>query len=268
MPKLSLMFDNKIVKEVSVGTRPVTIGRSPDNDLPVDNLAVSNHHAKVYYEAGRMVVLLDRGDYWQCAFLIPKGAFDNVKRAELSAFRRRVAESVPVFADRVDELKDWNQVKLLTVAVDRLERWYRPGLLCIGDAAHARSPIGGVGVNLAGQDAVAAANLLWQPLKAGTVNDNDLQRVQKRREIPTRITQRMQVIVQNNVIDRALDAGKPFEAPLVLRLADRFAPLRRIPPTVPSRMRMVRGSSPACVTAMGSSSSLGEITRKSTLRRG
>src|SRR5262249_59622040 len=96
-------------------------------------------------------------------------------------------------------------------------------------AAHAMSPVGGVGVNLAVQDAVATANLLWQPLKAGTVNDNDLQRVQKRREIPTRITQRMQVIVQNNVIDRALDTGKPFEAPLVLRLADRFAPLRRIP---------------------------------------
>jgi len=181
------------------------------------------------FDPGRMVVLLDRGDYWQCAFLIPKGSIEETKRAGLPAFRQTVARVVPPFADRVDELKDWEQVKLLTVAVNRLERWYRPGLLCIGDAAHAMSPVGGVGVNLAVQDAVAAANLLWQPLKAGTVNDNDLQRVQKRREIPTRITQRMQVIVQNNVIDRALDAGKPFEAPLVLRLADRFAPLRRIP---------------------------------------
>jgi 2-polyprenyl-6-methoxyphenol hydroxylase-like FAD-dependent oxidoreductase len=181
------------------------------------------------FEAGRMVVLLDRGDYWQCAFLIPKGAFDDVKRAELSAFRRRVAESVPVFADRVDELKDWNQVKLLTVAVDRLERWHRPGLLCIGDAAHAMSPIGGVGVNLAVQDAVAAANLLWQPLRSGTVTEEDLERVQKRREFPTRVTQRMQVLVQNNVIGRVLSADKTLEAPLALRLAARFALLRRIP---------------------------------------
>ena len=181
------------------------------------------------FEAGRMVVLLDRGDYWQCAFLIPKGAFDDVKRAELSAFRRRVAESVPVFADRVDELKDWSQVKLLTVAVDRLERWYRPGLLCIGDAAHAMSPIGGVGVNLAVQDAVAAANLLWQPLRSGTVTEEDLERVQKRREFPTRVTQRMQVLVQNNVIGRVLSADKTLEAPLALRLAARFALLRRIP---------------------------------------
>jgi 2-polyprenyl-6-methoxyphenol hydroxylase-like FAD-dependent oxidoreductase len=130
------------------------------------------------FEAGRMVVLLDRGDYWQCAFLIPKGAFNDVKRAELSAFRQIVAKLVPPFADRVDELKDWNQVKLLTVAVDRLERWHRPGLLCIGDAAHAMSPIGGVGVNLAVQDAVAAANLLWQPLRSGTVTEEDLERVQ------------------------------------------------------------------------------------------
>ena len=181
------------------------------------------------FEAGRMVVLLDRGDYWQCAFLIPKGAFDDVKRAELSAFRRRVAESVPVFADRVDELKDWSQVKLLTVAVDRLERWHRPGLLCIGDAAHAMSPIGGVGVNLAVQDAVAAANLLWQPLRSGTISEEDLERVQKRREFPTRVTQRMQVLVQTNVIGRVLSADKNLEAPLALRLTARFALLRRIP---------------------------------------
>jgi 2-polyprenyl-6-methoxyphenol hydroxylase-like FAD-dependent oxidoreductase len=181
------------------------------------------------FEAGRMVVLLDRGDYWQCAFLIPKGAFDDVKRAELSAFRQIVAQLVPAFADRVDELKDWNQIKLLTVAVDRLERWHRPGLLCIGDAAHAMSPIGGVGVNLAVQDAVAAANILWQPLRSGTFTEEDLERVQKRREFPTRVTQRMQVLVQNNVIGRVLSADKTLEAPLALRLTARFALLRRIP---------------------------------------
>jgi 2-polyprenyl-6-methoxyphenol hydroxylase-like FAD-dependent oxidoreductase len=181
------------------------------------------------FSSGRMVVLLDRGDYWQCAFLIPKGSIDEIKRAGLPAFKQTVVRVVPIFADRVDVLTDWDHIKLLTVAVNRLERWHRPGLLCIGDAAHAMSPVGGVGVNLAVQDAVAAANLLWQPLKAGTVNDDDLERVQKRREFPTRITQRMQVIVQNNVINRALAPGETFEAPLLLRLTNRFAPLRRIP---------------------------------------
>ena len=147
----------------------------------------------------------------------------------MPAFRVNVARIVPAFADRVDELKDWDQIKLLTVAVNRLERWHRPGLLCIGDAAHAMSPIGGVGVNLAVQDAVAAANLLWQPLRAGTVSEDDLARVQKRREFPTRVTQRLQVIVQNKVIDRLLGAGETLQAPLALRLASRFALLRRIP---------------------------------------
>ena len=181
------------------------------------------------FEAGRIVVLLDRGDYWQCAFLISKGSIEETKRAGLPAFRQNVAQAVPAFADRVDDLKDWDQIKLLTVAVNRLERWYRPGLLCIGDAAHAMSPIGGVGVNLAVQDAVAAANILWQPLKIGKPSEDDLDRVQKRREFPTRVIQRLQVFVQNNVIDRALGARQALQAPLVLRLMSRFAPLRRIP---------------------------------------
>jgi 2-polyprenyl-6-methoxyphenol hydroxylase-like FAD-dependent oxidoreductase len=181
------------------------------------------------FDAGRIVVLLDRGDYWQCAFLIPKGSIEDTKRAGLAAFRQSVAQAVPLFADRVDDLKDWDQIKLLTVAVNRLERWHRPGLLCIGDAAHAMSPIGGVGVNLAVQDAVAAANILWQPLAAGQVSEEDLDRVQKRREFPTRVTQRLQVIVQNNVINQVLGAGKQLQAPLVLRLMSQLAPLRRIP---------------------------------------
>jgi 2-polyprenyl-6-methoxyphenol hydroxylase-like FAD-dependent oxidoreductase len=184
------------------------------------------------FEPRRIVVLIDRGEYWQCAFLIPKGGFDETKRAGLPAFRRNVAELMPVFADRVDELKDWDQIKLLTVTVDRLERWHRPGLLCIGDAAHAMSPVGGVGVNLAVQDAVAAANILWQPLKAAIVSENDLARVQKRREFPTRVTQRIQVFVQDKVIDRALGGAAVLEPPWVLRLIDRFAPLRRIPARV------------------------------------
>jgi 2-polyprenyl-6-methoxyphenol hydroxylase-like FAD-dependent oxidoreductase len=181
------------------------------------------------FEAGRIVVVLNRGDYWQCAFLIPKGSIEETRRAGLQAFRQDVAQVVPLFADRVDEFKDWDQIKLLTVAVNRLERWHLPGLLCIGDAAHAMSPIGGVGVNLAVQDAVAAANILWQPLRAGAPSEADLDRVQKRREFPTRVIQRMQVFIQDNVIDRALGAGKKVEAPLVVRLTSRIALLRRIP---------------------------------------
>jgi 2-polyprenyl-6-methoxyphenol hydroxylase-like FAD-dependent oxidoreductase len=181
------------------------------------------------FEVGRIVIVLDRGDYWQCAFVIRKGSIEETKRAGLPAFRRSVAQIVPPFADRVDELKDWDQIKLLTVAVNRLPRWHKPGLLCIGDAAHAMSPIGGVGVNLAVQDAVAAANILWQPLKAGTLREDDLDRVERRREFPTRITQRMQVVVQNNVIDRLLGAGEALAAPWPLRLTSWFAPLRLIP---------------------------------------
>jgi 2-polyprenyl-6-methoxyphenol hydroxylase-like FAD-dependent oxidoreductase len=181
------------------------------------------------FDAGRIVVMIDRGDYWQCAFVIRKGAIEETKRAGLPALRQTIVQIAPVFADRVDELKDWDQIKLLTVAVNRVRRWHRPGLLCIGDAAHAMSPIGGVGVNLAVQDAVAAANLLWRPLKAGTVREEDLDRVQQRREFPTRVTQRMQVVVQNNVIDRLLGAGETLAAPWPLRLTSLIPPLRGIP---------------------------------------
>jgi len=181
------------------------------------------------FDAGRIVVMLDRGDYWQCAFVIRKGAIEETKRAGLPAFRQSIVRLASAFADRVDELKDWDQIKLLTVAVNRVRRWHRPGLLCIGDAAHAMSPIGGVGVNLAVQDAVAAANLLWQPLKRGTLREDDLERVQRRREFPTRVTQRLQVIVQNNVIERVLGAGQSLPTPWLLRLFSRLPPLRAIP---------------------------------------
>jgi 2-polyprenyl-6-methoxyphenol hydroxylase-like FAD-dependent oxidoreductase len=178
---------------------------------------------------GRIAIMLDRGDYWQCAFVIPKGAFERTRNAGLEVFRQRVADIMPALADRVDELKDWDQIKLLTVAVNRLERWHRPGLLCIGDAAHAMSPIGGVGVNLAVQDAVAAANILWRPLAAGNVSEADLAKVEARRLFPTRVTQRVQVFIQARVIDRLLVAGERLKAPWPLRLVSRFALLRRIP---------------------------------------
>jgi 2-polyprenyl-6-methoxyphenol hydroxylase-like FAD-dependent oxidoreductase len=181
------------------------------------------------FTPGHIVILIDRGSYWQCAFVIPKGTFDETRRAGLPAFREKVARLVPAFAGRVDELADWDQVKLLTVAVDRLPEWHRPGLLCIGDAAHAMSPIGGVGVNLAVQDAVAAANILWQPLASGTVHDDDLARVQKRRTFPTRVTQGLQLIVQRNVIGRLLSETGPLQPPLPLRLTSQCALLRRLP---------------------------------------
>jgi len=174
-------------------------------------------------------VLIDRGDYWQCAYVIPKGGIEEVQRKGLEAFRQSLVASMPVFADRVAELNDWDQIKLLTVAVDRMPLWHRPGLLFIGDAAHAMSPIGGVGINLAVQDAVAAANILWEPLRRGHAGEDDLARVQKRREFPTRLTQAIQVFLQDRVISRALAAKGELEAPLALRLLRRFPPLRRIP---------------------------------------
>src|SRR5579862_3792287 len=134
-----------------------------------------------HIEAGKMMILLDRGDYWQCAYVIAKGGIEKVQAEGLDAFRRRVIEMSPFLADRVGELKSWDDVKLLTVTVDRLLKWWRPGLICIGDAAHAMSPIGGVGINMAVQDAVAAANRLAAPLKAGTVTDADLQAIERRR---------------------------------------------------------------------------------------
>jgi 2-polyprenyl-6-methoxyphenol hydroxylase-like FAD-dependent oxidoreductase len=181
------------------------------------------------FEAGRLIVLIDRGDYWQCAYVIPKGAFARIREAGLDAFRAGLAASVPMFADRVAELAAWDQIKLLTVAVDRLATWHRPGLLCLGDAAHAMSPIGGVGVNLAVQDAVAAANLLWEPLRRGAPTNHDLARVQQRRELPARVTQWIQVVLQNKVVNRALQASGEMKAPFAIRLMARFPMLRRIP---------------------------------------
>ncbi len=185
-----------------------------------------------HIEPGKMFVMIDREDYWQCAFLIPKGAADEVRKRGIEQFQNDIATLEPVFRDRVSELRDWNDVSLLTVKVDRLRRWWRPGLLCIGDAAHAMSPVGGVGINLAIQDAVAAANILASRLDAGTLKDDDLHAVQRRREFPTRATQRLQILIQNTVIRRILGSAKPLAVPAILRLMQRWPFLRRIPARV------------------------------------
>jgi 2-polyprenyl-6-methoxyphenol hydroxylase-like FAD-dependent oxidoreductase len=175
---------------------------------------------------GSIGVMIDRGDYWQCAFVIGKGALDVVKARGLDAFRDAVAQAMPLGAERVREIKTWDQVKLLTVHVNRLRTWYREGLLCIGDAAHAMSPVGGVGINLAIQDAVAAANVLWK----GDFSARSLKAVQDRRDFPTRVTQRFQVLVQDRILSRVLAAQADAERPpLVLQLLARFSFLRRIP---------------------------------------
>ena len=185
-----------------------------------------------HFDRGRILFLINREDYWQCAFVIPKGTADEIRQRGLEAFRREIAELEPFLKDRVEELRDWKQVSLLTVRVDRLARWFRPGLLCIGDAAHAMSPIGGVGLNLAIQDAVAAANILGPKLRQDNVTECDLQAVQRRRNFPTRATQRFQILIQNNVIRRILGSDKALGVPWVLKLLRRWAILRRIPARV------------------------------------
>jgi 2-polyprenyl-6-methoxyphenol hydroxylase-like FAD-dependent oxidoreductase len=179
--------------------------------------------------SGKMMVMLNREDYWQCAYLIRKGDFDRIKRSGLEAFRTDIVSVAPFLQDRISELQSWDPIKLLTVRVDRLRQWYRPGLLCIGDAAHAMSPIGGVGINLAIQDAVAAANILADSLSKRSVSTADLRRVQKRREFPARITQAVQVFLQDRLIGRILGSNEQIRLPLLFKLFRRWPFLRRIP---------------------------------------
>ena len=179
--------------------------------------------------AGKTMVMLDRGDYWQCAYVIPKGAAEEINAKGIEAFRQAIVSVAPQMHDRVQELRSFDDVKLLTVKVDRLARWHRPGLLCIGDAAHAMSPIGGVGVNLAVQDAVAAANRLAAPLAAGTMSEDDLAAVQRRRMFPTRMTQAFQVFAQNNVLSAVLGSRTTPVPPWPVRLVSACPMLQRIP---------------------------------------
>ncbi|HEV8368568.1 MAG TPA: FAD-dependent oxidoreductase [Pyrinomonadaceae bacterium] len=181
------------------------------------------------FSRGKIMVMLDRGDYWQCGFVIAKGTFEALQQRGFGLFHQDILDIAPFLKDRVSELRDWKEIKLLTVAVDRLLTWYRPGLLCIGDASHAMSPVGGVGINLAIQDAVATANLLAAKLSKGSVTTSDLQRVQKRRLLPTRLTQRAQVFIQERVLGRALGQAQQTSAPWFLRIFKSLPILQRIP---------------------------------------
>jgi 2-polyprenyl-6-methoxyphenol hydroxylase-like FAD-dependent oxidoreductase len=209
---------------------------SDDFGVPIDVLwmrlsrkSTDGEQTFGYIRDGHILVMLQRGDYWQCAFVIPKGGYADLRREGLEAFQQTVAAIVPFLRDRVGELRVWDDVKLLTVKVDRLREWQRPGLLCIGDAAHAMSPIGGVGINLAIQDAVAAANLLAGPLARGVPSLADLHAVQQRRSFPTRATQRVQLFVQERIIGRTLRSGAPASLPLAVRLLRDHPVLRRLP---------------------------------------
>jgi 2-polyprenyl-6-methoxyphenol hydroxylase-like FAD-dependent oxidoreductase len=181
------------------------------------------------FDSGSILVMLDRGDYWQCAYVIAKGSAEALKAAGIEKFRARIVELMPFVADRVHELATVDDLKLLTVGVERLEKWWKPGLLCIGDAAHTMSPIGGVGVNIAVQDAVAASNILAAPLKEGRLKESDLEAVQARRLWPVRATQAMQLFLQNRMIAPTLAGTRPLRPPWPVRLLGAVPFLRRIP---------------------------------------
>jgi 2-polyprenyl-6-methoxyphenol hydroxylase-like FAD-dependent oxidoreductase len=181
-----------------------------------------------FFQHGKLLVLLDRGDYWQCGFVIPKGGFDEIKTRGLPEFQNDIANIATFLRDRVPELNDWSKIKLLTVHINRLRDWCRHGLLCIGDSAHAMSPAGGVGINLAIQDAVATANLLAEKLQSGPVTIDDLRKVQARREWPTRLIQRVQVFIHHRAVT-GRESGGRNSLPLVVRLLKWFPFLRQLP---------------------------------------
>jgi 2-polyprenyl-6-methoxyphenol hydroxylase-like FAD-dependent oxidoreductase len=182
-----------------------------------------------HVEAGHMMIMLNRRTYWQCAFIIPKGSAAALQQEPIETFRRNVLAISPFLAGRIGEIESWDKVKLLTVTIDRLTRWHRPGFLAIGDAAHAMSPIGGVGINLAIQDAVAAANALSGPLQGGQVDESVLAAIERRRTFPTKITQGIQIAIQKRLIDPVLNSTKPLRAPRLLRVLAAIPALRFIP---------------------------------------
>jgi 2-polyprenyl-6-methoxyphenol hydroxylase-like FAD-dependent oxidoreductase len=198
----------------------------------VSRQATDSHQTFGHFDRGRILVLLNRDTYWQAAFVIPKGEGNRVRSKGVDAFRQEIAQLAPFLRNRLDEIRDWNDVSLLTVAVDRLVDWASPGVLCIGDAAHAMSPIGGVGINLAIQDAVATANLLGRTLLNGTPSVDELRAVQRRRAFPTRATQWVQLTVQNRIIRIVLGRDEPVSAPGLLKLLQSWPILRRIPARV------------------------------------
>jgi 2-polyprenyl-6-methoxyphenol hydroxylase-like FAD-dependent oxidoreductase len=181
-----------------------------------------------FFQHGKLLVLLDRTDYWQCGFVIPKGGFDKIKARGLSEFQNDIANFAEFLRHRVLELNDWSKIKLLTVQINRLRDWCREGLLCIGDSAHAMSPAGGVGINLAIQDAVATANLLAKKLRGGPVTVADLRSVQARREWPTRLIQRVQVFIHHRAVTGRASGGRN-SLPFVVRLLKWFPFLRQLP---------------------------------------
>ncbi len=180
-------------------------------------------------DAGRFLIMLERGDYWQCAFVIRKGGFAEIQQHGIEAFRRELAALAPYLGERVNEITDWDKISLLSVAVDRLRTWFCPGLLCIGDSAHAMSPIGGVGINLAIQDAIATANILASRFNGGPIGTDALREVQTRREFPTRMTQGLQILIQNRFISPLLASHERPPLPGFLKQMRRWPWLRRIP---------------------------------------
>jgi deazaflavin-dependent oxidoreductase (nitroreductase family) len=208
--------------EVNASSPPIDVlwfrlSRRPGETLPF-----------LFLGRGRSLICIDRGDYWQIAYVIPSHTYPAVQTAGLAAFRASIAAIVPTLGERASEIGDWEDVKLLTVRVDRLRRWYRPGLLCIGDAAHAMSPAGGVGINLAIQDAVAAANLLGPTLRAGGPSLGDLRRVQRWRELPARLTQFVQVRALGGLYPKSLEDDTSKEPPLAFQLFRLLPPLRHL----------------------------------------
>ncbi len=179
--------------------------------------------------AGQFMVLIDRADYWQCAYVIRKGSFKEKQERGLDLFHEEIKSCAPFLADRANEIRHWDDLSLLTVKVDYLREWYREGLLCIGDSAHAMSPVGGVGINLAIQDAVATANLLGEKLRIGRVDTDDLKAVQTRRERPARLTQRVQVFIHEHLLEKIFDSSQVITPPILMRLLEEFPRFRRLP---------------------------------------